>query len=82
MSGSTGVPSDDAQFGLANIPFGIASRNDGNGNPQVSTRLREQVYFLPELITNGLLVGLDESIAKALHQVSFNQRATLRFLEI
>lgn len=71
MTGFVAVPSDDTQFSVANIPFGIASRNDGDHAPQISTRLREHVYFVPELISNGLLANLNTATAIALHQVSF-----------
>jgi hypothetical protein len=59
----------DAHFTLANIPFGIASRLGGSGHPQAATRLHDRVYFLPALLSNGLLGGLSEELGKAIQQV-------------
>lgn len=68
MHGTTDTGfNDDAHFTIGNIPFGIASRTDGK--PQTSTRLRDQVYFLPELISHGLLPDIEEATVDALHQV-------------
>lgn len=71
MANPTGVPPDDAQFSLGNIPFGIASRHDSNVGAQACTRLRQHVYFLPELIASGLLPGLEQATVDALLQASF-----------
>lgn len=71
MTSPTGVPSDDAQFSLGNIPFGIASRHDSDLGAQACTRLREYVYFLPDLIAGGLLPGLEQETVDALLQASF-----------
>jgi hypothetical protein len=60
---------DDTHFTIANIPFGIASRKDGS--PQAATRLLEYVYFIPELISHGLLTNLDDEVVGALIQVCF-----------
>jgi hypothetical protein len=60
---------DDAEFSIANLPFGIASSHDGSRRQQAATRLREHVYFLPELIAQGVLSGLDAATIDALHQV-------------
>jgi hypothetical protein len=57
---------DDDHFTLANLPLGIASRP--NGTPQAATRLREYVYFLPELVSKEL-IELDENIEHAIIQV-------------
>ena len=60
---------DDNHFTLANIPFGIASRNGDNELLQSATRLKNNVYFLPELITAGLL-KVEKNTKLALQQVS------------
>ena len=58
----------DAHFTIANIPFGVASRNNQDAKPQTATRLKEHVYFLPELLSNKLL-RLPEDIAATLQEV-------------
>jgi hypothetical protein len=59
---------DDGHFTLANIPFGIASRKGEDAPRQSVTRLRNRVYFLPELITAGQL-KVDKDTKTALKQV-------------
>lgn len=58
---------DDAHFTLANIPFGIASRGTG-GKRQSATRLRDYIYFIPELLAAEVF-DLPEDIKVALAQV-------------
>jgi hypothetical protein len=76
MTSTTSSPANnDAHFTIANIPFGIASRKDGN--PQAATRLLGFVYFIPEMISHGLLTDLDDEIVGALVQVFTLPRFTL-----
>ncbi|KIW07196.1 fumarylacetoacetase [Verruconis gallopava] len=68
--------SDDAHFTLSNIPFGVAAKGAEHATPQIVTRLREHVYFIPELIDQGLL-ELPDSISHALKQPDLNDFAGL-----
>lgn len=65
------VFSDDKHFTIANIPFGVASRNVDQGRPQVSTRLHERIFFLPELVSAGLLPSLSIELQEAIQEVSW-----------
>lgn len=59
---------DSAQFGLANIPFGVVSTG-ADTTPKIATRLRNKVFLIPDLISNGLLDDVQENIRKALSEV-------------
>lgn len=68
MADSRDVP-EGAQFGLANIPFGVVS-TVSDPSPKAATRLHDRVFLLPGLIERGLLSGVDEAIQKSLQTVS------------
>jgi hypothetical protein len=68
---------DDDHFTLANIPFGIASRV-ASGKLQSATRLKEYIYFIPELLAAGLFDS-PENIRVALAQVSLLVRKAITF---
>lgn len=59
---------EDAQFGFANIPFGVASTDDDQ-TPQIATRLFGHVFKLPTLIRKGLMGSLEEETRSALLKV-------------
>lgn len=49
---------DDAHFTISNIPFGVVSI--AGGQPQIATRLHDNVFILPKLI--ALMAVKDEVI--------------------
>ncbi|KAK5098953.1 hypothetical protein LTR24_001581 [Lithohypha guttulata] len=61
----TRAEDEDAQFGFANIPFGVVSTDDDQ-TPQIATRLFGHVFKLPTLIRKGLLGSLEEETRSAL----------------
>lgn len=60
---------DDAQFGHANIPFGVISTRNAQ-SPRIATRIGGQVFRLPDLIDAGYLENLDSDIKYTLYDVS------------
>ena len=64
----TPAEDEDAQFGFANIPFGVVSTDDDQ-IPQIATRLFGHVFKLPTLIRKGLLGSLEEETRSALLKV-------------
>lgn len=68
MSGSQ--KNDDAQFGLANVPFGVVSTRT-NPRPQIATRIAGQVYVLPDLISAGYMNFLTAEVKSSLGNVCY-----------
>ena len=60
---------DDDHFTLANIPFGVASRQGQDSKPQIATRLRDHVYFISDLV-NSKQTDLPDHVRSPLAQVS------------
>ena len=69
MTSITSQPDDDnSQFGLANIPFGVVSTK-GDPIPKIATRVFDQAFLIPNLVTNGHLDHLNPSTRSSLLQV-------------
>ena len=70
--------SDDAHFTIANLPYGVASATS-TSQPHIATRLHDKIFFLADLISQGLLHNLPESTISAVseQQVTLNALAAL-----
>ncbi len=71
MTLSTWAPvTDDSQFGVANLPYGVFSR--GDENPRVGVRIGDNVLDLAALTGTGLTGDLPTAVAEAVRGESLD----------